>query len=518
MNRDRMLDRLRDASRVWDILIIGGGATGVGAAVDAASRGYSVAVVEQSDFGKGTSSRSTKLIHGGVRYLEQGNVSLVREALHERTILRKNAPHVVKPLPLVLPTYRWGQRAFYGAGLKLYDWLAGEMRMRHSRRLSKDATIDALPTLNKQGLRGGVLYYDGQFDDARLLINLVQTAAAHDAAIANYVQVDRLQRSPSGTVSGALVRDVETDNQWEMRARVIVNATGAFVDDIRRMADAQVPALIAPSQGIHILLDRSFLPTENALLVPKTRDGRVLFAIPWHGAILAGTTDTPIREVGLEPRPMEHEIEFVLDTLGEYLTRKPTRGDIRSTFAGIRPLVKRGGGKNTARLSRDHTIEVSSQGLLTITGGKWTTYRRMAEDCIDRAAEIGELPRRPCVTKGLKIHGHCDAADPPETRWYYGSDAEQVNALSANESLSEQLHGDLPYEMADVVWAARHEMARTVDDVLARRTRTLQLNADAAIACTVAVAEKLAQELNRDDRWRRAQAEQFGSLAQAYLP
>ena len=517
MNRDAMLDRLRDASQQWDVLIIGGGATGVGVAVDAASRGYKTALVEQSDFGKGTSSRSTKLIHGGVRYLEQGNISLVREALHERTLLRQNAPHVVTPLPLVLPTYRWGQRTFYGTGLKVYDWLAGEMKMQRSRWLSKSATVDALPTINQDGLRGGVRYYDGQFDDARLLINLVQTAAEQDAAIANYVRVQRLLKN-GDKVTGAVAHDLEGGTEFEIRARVVVNATGAFVDDVRKMDRPGATPIIAPSQGIHVVLDRSFLPGDTALLVPKTRDGRVLFAIPWHGAILAGTTDTPIHDVDLEPRPMEHEIDFVLQTLGDYLTRTPTRDDIRSTFAGIRPLVKHGDAKKTSKLSRDHTIEISDHGLLTITGGKWTTYRHMAEDCVDQAAALAGLERKPSVTKELRVHGFCEDIGALGERWYYGSDAQQVKELAADASLSQKLHEDLPYQMADVAWAARHEMARTVDDILARRTRSLLLNAQAAIDCANAVAATMARVLDRDETWQREQTDAFRSLAANYLP
>ena len=526
MNRDDAIDQLRDSSRTWDMLVIGGGATGLGVAVDAASRGYSVALVEQSDFGKGTSSRSTKLIHGGVRYLQQGNISLVREALHERTILRTNAPHLVRPLPLVLPTYRWGERTYYSVGLKMYDWLAGGHRMERSHWLSKDATVAALPTINADGLRGGVQYSDGQFDDARLLINLAQTAAEQGAAVANHVCVTRLQIDSSGKVHGATACDEESGEELPINARVVVNATGPFVDGVRRMADAEAEKMIAPSQGIHLVLDRSFLPGDSALLVPKTSDGRVLFVIPWHteaggGVVLAGTTDTPIDDATLEPRPQETEIEFVLETLGQYLTKKPNRDDIRSTFAGIRPLVTRGGGgKNTSKLSRDHTIDVSTAGLLTITGGKWTTYRNMAEDCVDRAAELGDLPNRECRTKQLKIHGYqqveVEHANDFGPRWYYGADASAVNDLAQAESLDAKIHPDFPFRRADIVWAVRHEMARTVDDILARRTRALLLDARSAIASARQVAQWMAEELNRDSAWVESQVDAFEKIAAGY--
>lgn len=518
MDRQQSLARLADSSHVWDVLIIGGGATGVGAAVDAASRGYSVALVEQSDFGKGTSSRSTKLVHGGVRYLQQGNVSLVREALRERSLLRRNAPHVVHPLAFVLPTYRWWAGTYYGTGLWMYDWLAGGGEFGKSRSLSRAETLEKLPTAKKKDLYGGVLYYDGQFDDARLLVNLAQTATEQGAALANYVEVTQLLKDAAGRVNGVIARDMETDADMEIRARVVINATGAFVDDVRRMDDGDVPQMIAPSQGIHLMLDKSFLPGEAALLVPSTPDGRVLFVIPWHGAVLAGTTDTPIENASLEPRPQEQEIDFVLETLAGYLENSPTRADIRSTFAGIRPLVKRGSGKNTAKLSRDHTIAVSASNLLTITGGKWTTYRYMAEDCVNRAAEIGGLPLRPCKTTKLRIHGYHQDSSQFGPLWYYGSDAAALTELmNSAAGLGEKLHDDLPITAGEVVWAARREMARTVDDVLARRSRALLLNARAATDVAPKVAALLAEESQFDETWQRGQVENFQKIAAGYV-
>lgn len=507
------------AGRPLDLVVIGGGATGLGVALDAASRGFSVALLEQSDFGKGTSSRSTKLIHGGVRYLAQGNIALVREALAERTLLMRNAPHVVRPLPLVVPAYRWGQRAYYAAGLWMYDLLAGRHNLESSRCLSPRDTIQRLPTIAQQGLRGGVQYYDAQFDDARLLVNLVQTAVEQGALAVNYTRVVRLLKNSGGRVCGVAARDLETNREFEVRASVVVNAAGPFIDAVRRLDEPDTEELIAPSQGIHLVFDRSFLPGETAVLVPRTSDGRVLFAIPWHGALLAGTTDTPIGDPSLEPRPMDEEIEFVLNTLARYLQPHPTRSDIRSAFAGIRPLVKRGAMRKTAALSRDHTIVVSDAGLLTITGGKWTTYRRMADDCVNRAIGLADWPKRDCVTADLPIHGAAEPTDFPGWRSYYGSDAAEVNRLvESKPRLQAGLHKELPYQTGDVVWAVRKEMARTVDDVLARRTRALLLNAQAALAAAPKVASIMAEELGRDAAWQQRQIAAFEEIARGYLP
>ncbi len=388
MNRAEMLNRVLERSVAWDMVIIGGGATGVGSALDAASRGYEVLLLEQSDFGKGTSSRSTKLVHGGVRYLEQGNVSLVIEALRERGILRQNAPHLVSDLAFVVPSYDWWESPFYGLGLKVYDLLAGKYGFGPSQILSREETLARLPTIKSEGLRGGIVYYDGQFDDARLLINLAQTAAEQGAVLLNYAQVTGLTKNADGFVDGVEARDVETGRELQAHAKVVINATGPFTDSVRRLADASVEPMIAPSQGIHLVFDRSFLSGDSAIMVPHTRDGRVMFAIPWKGHTVVGTTDTPIEEPSLEPLPLAEEVDFILETAGKYLHRVPTRKDVLSVFAGIRPLVNRGNSSRTAGLSREHTIHIDSSGLLSIAGGKWTTYRRMAEDCVDQAATL----------------------------------------------------------------------------------------------------------------------------------
>jgi glycerol-3-phosphate dehydrogenase len=499
-------------------MIIGGGATGVGVAVDAAARGYDVLLLEQSDFGKGTSSRSTKLVHGGVRYLGQGNISLVMEALKERGLLRQNAPHLVRDLGFIVPSYAWWQSPFYGLGLKVYNLLAGKYGFGRSHRLSREETLALLPTIKTEGLRGGVLYYDGQFDDTRLLIHLAVTAAEQGATLVNYAPVTALLRDAEGLVNGVSARDLEGGREFQVAARVVINATGAFADGVRRLVDPAAPPMIAPSQGVHLVFERSFLPGYNAIMVPHTSDGRVMFAIPWHDHTLVGTTDTPITEVAFDPVPLDEEIDFILETAGEYLARPPARADILSAFAGIRPLVQAGEGKNTAALSRDHTIHIDDSGLLTIAGGKWTTYRNMAEDCVNQAATLAQLPERPCPTRNLPIHGHDPDADRFGSLAVYGSDAPAIQELMRNDpSLAEPLYPALPYCGAEVVWAVRQEMARTVEDVLARRTRALFLNARAALAMAPRVAALMAAELGREDAWQAEQVRVFQELGRGYV-
>lgn len=519
MDRSESLERITTRTDPFDLLVIGGGATGVGIAVDAAARGYSVALLEQSDFGKGTSSRSTKLVHGGVRYLQQGNISLVMEALKERGILRNNAPHLVHDQAFVVPNYAWWEAPFYGIGMKVYDLLAGKYGFGRSRHLSKEEVLEQIPRLETKGLRGGVLYYDGQFDDSRLLVNLAQTATEQGAALLNYARVILLHKNADGFVDGVTFTDLETGKGHAVSARAVINATGAFSDALRQIDDPAAPAMISPSQGIHLVLDGSFLGGDAAIMVPRTSDGRVMFAIPWHGHAVVGTTDTPIDAVDLEPVPFEEEIEFVLETAGRYLARQPTRADVKSVFTGIRPLVKAGADAgNTAALSRDHTITISRSGLLTIAGGKWTTYRKMAEDAVDHAATLAELDERPCATRDLPIHGHHAHPDSLGDLAYYGADAAAINAVTARQpALAARLHPNLPIVAAQVAWAAREEMARTVDDVLARRTRALFLDAGAAIAMAPEVARLLALELGRDADWQAQQVEEFTAVARRYL-
>ncbi len=517
MTRDEMLGRIERHRGPWDIVIVGGGATGAGVAVDAASRGYAVLLLEQSDFGKGTSSRSTKLVHGGVRYLEQGNIALVMEALKERGLLRQNAPHLVGNLPFVVPNYDWWETPFYGVGLKLYNLLAGKYGFGDSSILSREETLRRLPTIRTDGLRGGVVYYDGQFDDARLLVSLVRTAANHGAALLNYCQVTALTRGIDGMVDGVVARDQETGREIRALARVVVNATGPFADGVRRLAEPSAEAIIAPSQGVHLVFDRSFLPGTSAIMVPHTRDGRVMFAIPWLGHTVVGTTDTPIDTPSIEPRAFESEVGFILETAALYLHKPPTRADVLSVFAGIRPLVKRGDSRLTAALSRDHTIHIDRSGLLTTAGGKWTTYRHMAEDTVDHAIELARLDERPSVTAGLPVHGFHPRAESFGALRMYGTDAPAIMEIAgADPALAEPLDPSMPYIGAEVVWAVRMEMARTVEDVLARRCRALFLNAAVATTMAPAVAALMARELGRGADWQRQQVAAFHSVARGY--
>ncbi len=522
MNRDTMLQAVRShGTTPWDIVIIGGGATGAGVAVDAATRGYNTLLLEREDFGKGTSSRSTKLVHGGVRYLEQGNISLVMEALKERGLLRQNAPHLVHDLPFVVPNYSWWEAPFYGIGMKIYDLLAVKYSFGKSRILSREETLERLPTIAQEGLRGGVVYHDGQFDDTRLLTHLLMTAADNGATVLNYAPVVALHHDADGFVNGVTLQDRETGEHLQVHAKCVVNATGIFTDQVRRMADPAAVEMVSPSQGIHLVLEQSFLRAQAAIMVPRTSDGRVLFAIPWHGHTVVGTTDTPIDAPSYEPKPLAEEIAFVLDTAGEYLSRKPTRDDILSIYVGIRPLVKAAGSDSskTSALSRDHTVHIDGDGLLTIVGGKWTTYRHMAEDTVNHAATLGKLPDVPCRTAELHIHGWLEESESLGDLEVYGTDAAAIQTLAAADpALAERLHPALPYIAAEIVWAARYEMSRTVDDALSRRTRALLLNARASIAIAPAVAALLAKELGHDEAWQAEQVTAFRTLAAQYLP
>jgi len=517
MNRDDMLKSIRRRETEWDFIIVGGGATGLGTAIDGASRGYQVLLIEQSDFAKGTSSRSTKLVHGGVRYLQQGNISLVLEALKERGLMRRNAPHLVHNLPFVVPNYDWWEGPFYGIGLKVYDMLAGRHGFGHSKGLSGEKTLEFIPTLEPKGLRGGVIYYDGQFDDARLAVNMAQTAVEQGGTVANYMRVESLVKSGE-MVRGVRARDLETGELYELTAKVVINATGVFSDGLRKMDDPEAPDIITPSQGVHIVLDRSFLPGDTAIMVPHTDDGRVLFAIPWKHRVVVGTTDTEMTEATLDPCPLPEEIDFLLAHAARYLTQDPTREDILSTFAGLRPLVSLGSHENTAAISRDHTLNISRSGLLTITGGKWTTYRKMAEETVDQAILLAQLQERPSVTKDLNIHGFHQNAVQFGHLAVYGADARSVQeVLDEDPQYAKPLHPDHPYLAGEVVWAVRREMARTVEDFLSRRRRVLPTDARASIEMASAVATLMARELGRDRRWADDQTTAFEKLARGYL-
>ena len=516
MNRERLLERAADG-REHDLIVVGGGATGLGVAVEAASRGYDTLLLEQADFAQGTSSRSTKLIHGGVRYLKQGNISLVLEALHERGLLIQNAPHLVHHLSFVVPLYDWWEGPFYGIGLKVYDMMAGKLGLAQSEHLSPEETLAHIPTIEPDGLRGGVIYYDGQFDDSRLAVTLALTAEDLGAIPLNHMNVVGVGHS-HGIARRVRARDALTGIEHEFRGRVIVNATGVFTDSIRELDDPDTKPIVRASQGVHIVLDRSFLPGDSAIMVPETDDGRVLFAVPWHGCVIVGTTDTPLPEASLEPRPLDEEIDFLLTHAVRYLTKDPTPADVLSCFAGLRPLVSEGGEENTAALSRDHTVLVSPSGLVTITGGKWTTYRRMGEDCVSQAAQVGGLEPRPSRTAELQLHGWTDELDPSDPQSVYGTDIEALRQMiDQRPELGELVHPALPYKRCEVVWAARVEMARRVEDVLARRTRALLLNARASVEAAPLVARLMAEELGRTEEWIEAEVKAYRELAAGYL-
>ena len=513
-----MLRRLQERTEPWDLLVVGGGATGVGIAVDAASRGYDVLLLEQSDFGKGTSSRSTKLVHGGVRYLQQGNIPLVMEALKERGILRSNAPHLVHDLMFVVPNYQWWEAPFYGIGMRVYDALAGRYGFGDSKNLDLEETVERLPTIETDGLRGGVVYHDGQFDDARLLIHLAMTAAEQGAVLLNYARVTGLLKSDDGYVSGVVLEDLEKRASHEVTARLVINATGAFTDTLRLMDDPGATPVVQPSQGVHVVLPKEFLPGDAAVMVPHTDDGRVLFAIPWLDRVLIGTTDTPLDDVSLEPVPLREEVDFILVHAARYLTKDPTREDVLSVFAGIRPLVGEvAEGGDTSKISREHQVQVSASGLMTVAGGKWTTYRHMAEDAVDFAAPIAGLEPRPCLTRDLKLHGYHAHAEKFGRLAFYGSDAVEVEAFMEQHG-DARVHPRLELTVAEVIWFVKEEMARTVDDVLSRRFRALLLDARAAIEAARPVAEIMATALKRDAEWVAAEVDTFNEIARGYVP
>lgn len=503
---------------VWDLVVIGGGATGLGVAVDAASRGLRTLLLEGSDFAKGTSSRSTKLVHGGVRYLAQGNIKLVFEALRERGHLLQNAAHLVRRQSFVIPCYNYFEQMKYWTGLKLYDWLSVGLSFGASRLLTAAEVTERLPGVRTEGLTGGVLYFDGQFDDARLALNLAQTACREGAALLNYMPVKGLLKT-AGKVGGVVAQDRESGALVEIAARTVVNATGVFVDDVLQLDEPGRKPMVRPSQGIHLVLDRSFLPGESALMIPQTSDGRVLFALPWHDRLLVGTTDTPLERHTLEPQVLETEIQFVLENVRRYLARPPRRTDVQSIFAGLRPLAAPAENQTaTKEISRDHKLVVSPSGLITITGGKWTTYRKMAEDTVQQVQQVGGFGPAPCRTKDLPIHGCSHAGAGGHLQVYGANKTELDRLLLENPTWNQPLVPGRPEQEVQVVMAVRYEMARTVEDVLARRTRLLLLDAKAAMAAAPRTAELMAAELGKDQEWMAAQVSQFATLAKQYLP
>jgi len=519
MKRENQILKIEDTNIVWDLAIIGGGATGLGVALDAALRGLKVVLIEQADFTKGTSSRSTKLVHGGVRYLGQGDVALVLEALHERGLLLQNAPHLVKNQSFIIPNYRWWEGAFYTIGLTLYDILAGRLSLGRSVHIGKKKALKYLPLLKDTSLYGGVIYHDGQFDDSRLAINVAQSCVENGGCAINYVKATGLIKDASGKIVGVEAKDIETNRSYKIKAKSVINATGVFVDSIMQMDTPGAKDIVRPSQGVHLVLDRSFLQSDYALMIPKTDDGRVLFAVPWHNQVVVGTTDTLRDTPELEPQALEKEIEFILNTAGRYMTKKPTRKDVLSIFAGLRPLAApKGEGKSTKEISRSHKIIVSDSGLITITGGKWTTFRRMAEDTVDIAIKNFGLKANKCATKKFHIHGYKPKPDLNNHLYVYGSDMEKVLDLAKSKpEYAQKIHPKHEYIAAEVVWAVRYEMARTVEDVLARRVRVLFLNAKLSIEMSTKVAQIMAKEMGKDQQWIDEQVKDYAKLAAGFI-
>lgn len=514
MQRAQSLASLNGSGQ-WDIIVIGGGATGLGAAVEASARGYRTLLLEQSDFAKSTSSKSTKLVHGGVRYMAQGNIGLVREASVERGLLHRNAPHLVRNLGFIIPIYSFFDRIKYTIGLKLYDWIAGRLSLGASVFISKKKTLEKLPNIKSDGLVGGVLYHDGQFDDARLAINLAQTIFDQGGVAINYIKVTGLLKD-KGKLSGVTARDEETGAVFSLRAKAVINATGVFVDEILKMDDPAAGKSICVSQGVHIVLDKKFQPTAYALMIPETADGRVLFAVPWHDKLVVGTTDTPVEAASLEPVALEEEIRFILNTAAQYLSAKPERSDVLSVFAGLRPLAApQGEGQRTKEISRSHKIMVTASGLFTMLGGKWTTYRKMGEDLINRIEKELFWPSKHTPTTQLAVHGYATGMNWADPFYYYGADAVELRKLMNGYEtvwISESLH----IHEVQVIWAVQHEMARTLEDVLSRRMRALLLDAKECMRIAPPVAAIMARVMGKDEQWAVQQVNEFKELAIKY--
>lgn len=517
MNRQTIINELKKSSGItWDVVVIGGGATGLGLALDASSRGYSTLLLEQSDFAKATSSRSTKLVHGGVRYMAQGDLFLVMEALRERGILLRNAPHLTFNQEFIIPVYTGFDVVKYTVGLKFYDLLAGSLSMGKSYFISREKTLQRLPLLRKNGLKGGVVYHDGQFDDSRLAVALAQKAVDYGGCVLNYCRVDGFVKEASGKISGVHATDQVSGETFSINASLVINATGIFADEIARMDDSSAKPTIRPSQGVHLVLDKSFLQSDSAIMIPKTDDGRVLFAIPWYNEVVVGTTDTPLDDISLEPVALEKEINFILKTACDYLDKKPSRSDVLCVFAGLRPLAadpENSG--STKEVSRRHKITVSSSGLLSVVGGKWTTYRRMAEETIDKAISLGILGKRKSLTKNMKLNG--DAMNYNDRLQIYGDGVDEIRRIIAeNPEHGIQMHSKLPYTPAEIIWICRNEMPCQLEDILARRTRSLFLNACASLEIAPVVADIMASEMALGEKWKEEQLKAYSLLVKNY--
>jgi glycerol-3-phosphate dehydrogenase len=519
MKREEQLSRIQDRNIIWDFIVIGGGATGLGCAVDAASRGYQVVMLEQDDFAKCTSSKSTKLVHGGVRYLQKGDVMLVFEALHERGRMRANAPHLVKNQSFIIANYTWWDNFLYFCGLTFYDMLSWGFGYGHSKFIRKKTVLQRLPAIKQEGLKGGIVYHDGQFDDARMAVNLAETCIDQGGVAINHMKVVDILHNAQGKICGVRALDNETGDTYDLQTKAVINAAGIFVDEVMKLDLSGHKPMVKPSQGAHLVLDMKFLQGNDALMVPKTSDGRVLFAVPWHNRVVVGTTDVLRDHPESEPRVLEEEIDFILETAGIYMVPAPTRKDIVGVFAGQRPLAApKKEGKSAKEISRSHKIIVSDNDLITITGGKWTSYRLMAEDTIDKAISMKLVDKRKCVTKHLKIHGWRPEPDLSNHYYIYGSEEPALHQVEQeNVKYQERISPKYDYTFGEVVWAVRHEMARTLDDVLARRVRLLYIDAREALRVAPEVAKVMATELGMSELWIDEQVAFFSSIAKNYI-
>ncbi len=519
MDRNRLVLQLdKQALKMWDVIVIGGGATGLGIALDSLTRGYSTLLLEQSDFSKGTSSRSTKLIHGGVRYLAQGDVFLVMEALHERGLMLKNAPHLTANQDFIIPAYKWRDVVLYFVGLKFYDLLSGRLSMGKSYFIGRRKTLQRLPALNPAGLLGGIVYHDGQFDDSRMALAIAGACIDNGGIVLNYFRITSLLKNAEGNITGVKAEDIISGKEYSLNARVVINATGVFADEIHRMDDPGSRPTIRPSQGVHIVFDNTFLNSSSALMIPKTDDGRVLFAIPWYGKMVVGTTDTPLDMISEEPVALDEEVEFILRTAGKYLARKPEKDDIRCIFAGLRPLAADPDNpSSTKEVSRRHKITLYPSGLLSIIGGKWTSYRRMAEETIDKAIKADFLPERKCVTRDLKFFPDGKPSTGDRLKIYGEGAAEIQSMIEDDISAGELLHERLPYTKAEIAWISRNEMPVTLEDMLARRTRSLFLDVRASQEAAPMAAKIMAREMDFDEEWQQKQVAEYNLLIKNYL-
>ncbi|MBR1541112.1 MAG: glycerol-3-phosphate dehydrogenase/oxidase [Bacteroidaceae bacterium] len=518
MKREEQIERLRESQNIWDFVVIGGGATGLGCAVDAASRGYNVVLLEQDDFAKCTSSRSTKLVHGGVRYLQRGDVMLVLEALRERGRMKANAPHLVKDQAFVIANYTYWDNFLYFCGLTFYDMLSFGFGYGRSKFIRKASVLKRLPAIRKEGLKGGIVYHDGQFDDSRMAVNLAQTCIEQGGVVVNHIKATEILHDERGKVCGVIAVDQETHESFTLKAKSVINAAGIFVDEVMTLDKPGHKPMVKPSQGVHLVLDMKFLQGNDALMVPKTSDGRVLFAVPWHGRVVVGTTDVLRDHPESEPRALDEEINFILQTAGLYMRPAPTRKDIITVYAGQRPLAApKNEGRKAHEISRSHKIIVSANGLITITGGKWTSYRLMAEDTIDKAIAMHLVEARKCVTKHLKIHGWRPNPDLTNHCYVYGSDEPALHELESTDAeFQKKISPKYDYTVGEVVWAVRHEMAHTIDDVLARRVRLLYIDAREALRVAPEVAQVIARERNLPQSWVDSQVLEFDSIARNF--